>query len=99
MSGLAKMNLSKGSAAQRLICFSIFTPLEMGVGWGGGEWSVCTNWGWVMRRGGESKRKALNREKESQLAGFFGVYNTCLRKGKEGKKCNFVHLCLMGTSI
>lgn len=62
MSGLAKRNLSKliGCPATQML-FSFHTARDGG---GGGEpWSVCINWGWVMR-GSRERGKALNRGKK-----------------------------------
>lgn len=88
MSGLAKMNLSKLIDCPDTQSFSLFTPLEMGVG--RGEWSVCTDWSCIMRRGRKVKRKALNRQKKKKVAnrillGLHFVF-VCRKKKKEKRE-------------
>lgn len=61
MSGLAKMNLSKLIGCPDTQMLFYFHTARVGGGGGAGR-SACTNWGPVMRGGGE-KRKALKREK------------------------------------
>lgn len=58
---------------------------------GRGEWSVCTDWSCIIRRGRKVKRKALNRPKKKKkvanriLLGLHFVF-VCRKKRKKRER-------------
>lgn len=89
------MNLSKLIGCPDSQMFFYFHTTRDG--WGRG-WSVSTNWRSVMRRGRETKGKALNRETESRLAGSLG-FTLCVCRIERGGKMQLTgKFVLMGAS-
>lgn len=58
---------------------------------------MCTDWGWVKRRGRKAKRKALEKKKGSWQDSFGFTFCLC-GKEREGKKSTVVNLYFMGAS-